>query len=368
VLIVDDSPGAVEFLTSVLREVGYRVVQCPDASRVSEAMAEAEPDLIIVDALLPAVSGYEVCRRIREAGDAPLPVVITTSAYDEADELEALDAGANDVLIKPIRPHELLARVQSLLHLKDLYHRVEQHAQELAEINERLRELDQMKDSLTHMIVHDLRTPLTSIITGLQTLEQVDYEEDLSRELVPMAIEGAAHLAEMITNLLDISKMESGQMALHREPVLLEEVAAEAVGRVANLAEQNDLHLVTEVAQGLEVYADRDLLGRVLVNLLGNAIKFTPSGGTITVGAEREDREVVVSVRDTGEGIPEHELDRIFDKFHMVEGTRAPQRRGTGLGLSFVKLAVEAHGGRVWVESKLGEGSAFYFTLPVPAE
>jgi len=255
--------------------------------------------------------------------------------------------------------------VHSLLHVRELYDNLDERAQELAEVNERLRELDELKDSLTHMIIHDLRTPLTNVITGLQTLEQMDYDEELTQELVPMAIEGAGHLAEMIGNLLDVSKMESGQMELHKEQVLVQEVVDDALGRVGRLAEQADLELVPEIEEGLEVYADRDLIVRVTVNLLGNAIKFTPSGGSITVAAERREEEIIViGVKDTGEGIPEEESDRVFDKFHQVEMVEGAQRSGTGLGLTFVKLAVEAHGGRVWVESKLGEGSSFFFALP----
>jgi len=366
ILLVDDSPGAAESISDILSDAGYKVVHCAEPGEAVSVFRQVQPDLTIIDAILPQVSGYEICRSIQEVADGPCPVIVTTTAYDEADELEALRAGADDVLTKPVQAHELLARVHALLRMRELYQHLDERAGELAEANDKLRELDQLKDDLTHMVIHDLRTPLTNVITGLQTLEQLEYEEELTRELVPMAIEGAEHLAEMINNLLDISKMESGQMQLHREHVLVEEVVDEALGRVGRLAEEEELELVTDIQSGLEVYADRDLLVRVAVNLLGNAIKFTPAGGSITVGAERRDDEViVVGVKDTGDGIPEEELDRIFDKFHMVERAEAPKRKGTGLGLSFVKLAVEAHGGRVWVESKVGEGSAFFFALPV---
>lgn len=367
VLIVDDSPGAAGSIAGALRDAGYEVNQCTEPSEALEVFQQVRPDLTIVDAILPEISGYELCRRMREAADGPCPVIVTTVAYDEADELAAISAGADDVLVKPVRAHELLARVHALLRVTELYEDLEQHARELADANERLRELDKLKDDLTHMIIHDLRTPLTNVITGLQTLEQMDYDSELTHELVPMAIEGAHDLSEMVNNLLDISKMESGELELDKKLFPVEDAVREAVSRVENLAEQSELTLVYDIEQGLQIHADRDVIVRVIVNLMGNAIKFTPRGGSITIGAERREQEIiVVGIRDTGEGIPEQELDRIFDKFHQVGNEKGARRTGTGLGLTFVKLAVESHGGRVWVESKLGEGSAFYFTLPVP--
>ncbi len=226
------------------------------------------------------------------------------------------------------------------------------------------------RDALTHMVVHDMRTPLTSIITGLQTVEHLEDAPELRREFLGGALSGANRLLLMVNDLLDISKLESGQMTLRRQRLRIGEVMEEAAHLVAALARDKRLTLRQEgelaggVSGGL-VEADREIVRRVLVNLLGNALKFTPEGGLITVRAEpAAEGALCVSVIDTGPGIaPEHQA-RIFEKFYQVQPGATGGVAATGLGLSFCKMAVEAHGGQIGVESAPGQGSRFWFTLP----
>lgn len=364
ILIVDDSPGATAQMSDILCQAGYQVIVCEEPYMALPCVERDNPDLILVDAILPDLSGYDICRQIAALGDGPLPVIITTPAYDADDERRALAAGAATVLTKPLAPHELLARVRSLLDLRGLYQQLQRHTDELAEANERLRELQEMRDALTHMIVHDLRTPLTNIISGLQTVEMTEFDPELTAEFVPEAIRAGEDLGDMISNLLDISKMESGELEPRVEVVPLRPLADRAAERVERLAEEAGLELTLEIEEGLEACADPDLLLRALVNLLGNAIKFTPSGGRVTLAARRDEGHVLVQVSDTGEGIPAADLPGIFDKFSQVRREGKPRRKGTGLGLTFVKMAIEAHGGEVWIESVVGEGTTFALTLP----
>ncbi len=364
ILIVDDSPGAVAQVSGVLCQAGYEVIVCEDSLDAVACVERDEPDLILVDAILPGLSGYEICRQIADGDGGPLPVIMTTPAYDADDERRALAAGAATVLSKPVPAHELLARVRSLLDQRALYHELQRHTDELAAANDALRELQEMRDALTHMIVHDLRTPLTNIISGLQTVEMAEFDPELTAEFIPEAIRAGEDLGDMISNLLDISKMESGELEPRVEAVVFGDLAGRAAERIERLAEQAGLELVLEVEEGLEACADPDLLLRVLVNLLGNAIKFTPSGGRVTLAARRDEARVLVQVSDTGEGIPAADLPTIFDKFSQVRREGKPRRKGTGLGLTFVKMAIEAHGGEVWIESVLGEGTTFALTLP----
>jgi signal transduction histidine kinase len=256
--------------------------------------------------------------------------------------------------------------------------RTEQLYAELQGAHDELQAAQETRDALTHMIVHDMRTPLTSVITGLQTVRDLGEEDSALRaEFLDGALVGANRLLGMVNNLLDISKMESGEMVLHRQPVSVPEVLREAIDMVEALGRDKRIALRTEIAAapgnaptapGVTVLADRDIVRRVLVNLLGNALKFTPEGGSITVGAEPQqgsDGTVRVWVRDTGPGIaPEHQ-NRIFDKFYQVRpGATAGGVASTGLGLSFCRMAVEAHGGRIGVDSEPGQGSRFWFTLP----
>ncbi len=249
-------------------------------------------------------------------------------------------------------------------------HDLELHfTSELQESYRRLQEVEKLRDDLTHMIIHDLRTPLTSVIAGMQTLDVVGDLNDDQREMMGIAVIGGQMLLGMINNLLDVEKLGSGSMPLDYAELFAADLVASAVGQVASLAESEQLRLVQQVAPGLPpLPGDESKLRRTLVNLLGNAIKFTPTGGTITVEAHhsQERQSVVFSVRDTGEGIPAEAFGRIFEKFGQVASRRGGREMSTGLGLTFCKLAVEAHGGHIEVESAPGRGSTFRFTIPLP--
>ena len=237
---------------------------------------------------------------------------------------------------------------------------------ELQDSYHRLQELEKLRDDLTRMIIHDLRTPLTSVIAGMQTLEVVGDLNDDQREMMGIAVVGGETLLGMINDLLDVEKLESGSMPLEYAALSPAALVAFAVSQVASLAESERLTLVQQVAADLPPFeGDEGKLRRTLVNLLGNAIKFTPRGGTITVGAMGTDDGIVFSVRDTGEGIPAEAFGRIFEKFGQVSSRQGGRTTSTGLGLTFCKLAVEAHGGRIGVESVPGQGSTFRFTIPL---
>jgi signal transduction histidine kinase len=241
---------------------------------------------------------------------------------------------------------------------------------EVEELYQQLRGLDRLKNDLTHMIIHDLRTPLTSLLGGLQTMEMLGELNEDQREMLGLSIGGGQTLLAMINDLLDISKLEDGSLKIDCVDLLAPEVADRALGQVAALASARELSLGREIDPGLSIYADADKLVRTLVNLLGNAIKFTPAGGAVTLAVSREPGEnaALFQVRDTGEGIPREAFQRIFEKFGQVESRKAGRKMSTGLGLTFCKMVAEAHGGRIWVDSELGKGSTFSFTLPLPPQ
>ncbi len=233
----------------------------------------------------------------------------------------------------------------------------------LRDITERKR-LDTLRDDLLAMLYHDLRAPLSSISMSLELLQQNCHGEE-NEELISIAQRAANRLSRLTANILDLSRLEAGQMPLQRERVEPETLIKEAIEVVTPHANQREHTLETDIAAPLPaVHADRDVIRRVLINLLENAIKYTPPGGHIRVGAAPEGDMVRFWVTDTGPGIPEEDQQNIFQKY-----TRAHrQGKGLGLGLAFARMAVQAHGGEIGLESTLGEGSTFYFTLPIAPE
>jgi PAS domain S-box-containing protein len=235
------------------------------------------------------------------------------------------------------------------------------------------KELQQMRESLTHMIVHDLRSPLASIQTGLVFIRDRGSpdgkQSPLIGQAVDLALRAANKLLVMVNTLLDIAKMQTGELELKRRPVPAAGLVAEVLNELGPLAGEQNIALVNAVAEDLPpLDADREQLGRVLTNLVDNALKYSPSGQPVTVRAEPDGdaARVRITILDSGPGIPDEYQARVFERFVQVRG-REGRRRGSGLGLSFCKLTVEAHGGEIWVENRPEGGSAFSFTIPVMA-
>jgi len=225
--------------------------------------------------------------------------------------------------------------------------------------------LEKLRDEITHMIVHDLRTPLTSIIGGLDLVLSSEYDPEITHEFVPLARGSAGMLLDMVNTLLDINNMESGEMKLEIETVDVAGLLEEALDQVRGLAKERGHTLTADLGPTCgAVDADQEKLLRVAVNLLGNAIKFTQDGGDIQLAAACDDDGVTLSVIDNGPGIPEEYRERIFEKFGQVETRNAGHKHSTGLGLTFCKMVAEAHGGRIWVDSEVGKGSTFSVYLP----
>jgi two-component system sensor histidine kinase/response regulator len=367
-LIVDDDPGNRDVLCRRLRREGHQPDAAQDGRQALEMLARADYSLVLLDVMMPEMDGYEVLRQLKADTNWRSIPVIMISALEEMDSVvRCIELGAEDYLTKPFNPTLLRARTSACLEKKRMRDREVGLFQQVQENYRRLQEMEAMRDDMTHMIVHDLRTPLTSVLAGLQTLEAVGPLEDLQQECLGMALDGGQTLLGMINDLLDVSKMESGQQALDWDNVRPADVGVGAIAQISPLALRNELALEWDISEGLPlIRADQAKTERVLVNLLGNAVKFTPSGGRVTLLAQHEPSESAVkfTVRDTGPGIPEEAFERIFEKFGQVGPRPASRSLSTGLGLAFCKMAVEAHGGRIGVQSRLGEGSEFWFTLP----
>ncbi len=359
VIIVDDTPANLQLLTGMLKERGYKVRPVPSGKLALQAAKNDPPDLILLDIMMPEMNGYEVCERLKaDKKLGEIPIIFISAMNETMDKVRAFGVGGVDYVIKPFQFEEVEARVRTHLELQ-------RQRRKLQENYEQLRKLEELRDNLVHMIVHDLRNPLTGISGFL------DYALELEKgtltegglKFLQIARRSATTVIEMVSAVLDVSKMEAGEMKLHLAECDLVRVAADLVSSMESLKEEREIILDAPSAPVI-VVADGDLLLRTIQNLLGNALKFTPSDGWIRLGIEPDDNHVCVKVRDNGPGIPAEYRERIFEKFGQVETRANGQKYSTGLGLTFCKLAVEAHGGSIGVESEVGKGSTFWFVLP----
>jgi signal transduction histidine kinase len=359
VIVVDDTPANLQLLTGMLKERGYKVRPVPSGKLALQAAKSDPPDLILLDIMMPEMDGYEVCERLKaDEKLREVPVIFISALNETMDKVRAFGVGGVDYVTKPFQFEEVGARVSTHLELQ-------RQRRKLKENYEQLCRLEGLRDSLVHMIVHDLRSPLTGIsgfIDLTLALEKETLTED-GLDYLQTAKHSTTAVIDMVSAVLDVSKMEAGEMKLHLVECDLVRIAADLISGMQSLKEAREMILDAPPAP-VTVVADGDLLLRVIQNLLGNALKFTPSDGRIRLGIQPDKDRICVTVRDNGPGIPAEYLEKIFEKFGQVEARANRRKFSTGLGLTFCKLAVEAHGGSIGVESEVGNGSKFWFVLP----
>jgi two-component system sensor histidine kinase/response regulator len=362
VLVVDDDATNREVLSRRLKLQGHVVVTAISGEDALQLAHEHPFDLVLLDIMMPDMDGYEVLGRLKaDERLRHIPVIMISALNEVQSVVRCIEAGAEDYLAKPFNPTLLKARIGACLEKKRGQDRETVLFEQLQKNYKRLQELEKLRDDMRNMIVHDLRTPLTSVIVGVEMLELHGALNGTQREMVAIATGGGKTLLGLINDLLDVEKMESGTTQLQYEQLSAEALVAGAIEQVASLAGEAQTALVTDIPAGLPPFAgDRDLLSRTLVNLIANAIKFTRAG-TVTIAAANDGKTIEFAVRDTGQGIPSEAFEQIFEKFGQLDSRN---KVGTGLGLAFCKLAVEAHGGRIRVESTVGVGSTFSFTVP----
>ncbi|MBI5367775.1 MAG: hybrid sensor histidine kinase/response regulator [Planctomycetes bacterium] len=366
ILVVDDDRTNTLLLADLLSVAGHTARVANSGAQALALAAEQTPDLVLLDIMMPGMDGYQVCRKLRaEAATRLVPVVMVTALRETDDRIAGIDAGADDFISKPFNRHELLARVHSLLRIRRLHG-------ELERALAGQKRLSQMKDQLTHLIIHDLRNPLSGIMGNLDLLSlKKDNLTEKQARFIEEGRRSSKELLKLIAALLDVTKMEEGKLELKREATDLTALAREAVAAFAGVVERDRKTLVVAApAEPVTALVDRNLILRVIENLLTNALKYTTAGGKIVArveGPAAPGGAARCGVEDDGEGIPVEVQNRLFTWFGQVEARAERARAGAGLGLSFCKLAAEAHGGRIWVESAAGTGSKFIFELPTNA-
>lgn len=356
IAVIDDEPAILELVEAQLMQEKLTIKTYLDAgSFLADNETKSSCDLVMSDVMMPEMNGFELCRKIRDTERRFLPILLVTALNEVKSRVQGLDAGATDFLTKPTNSAELRARIRAHLRSKQFH-------DELAEANRQLENLGHLRDNLINMIVHDLRNPLSSVSMALDMMGDPpdpsavdDVTWKLTREQVSFAL-------ELCQQLLDIKRFEGGEMSV--KPSLAPAINAvqSALKPIILLASERQVTFKLDVPSE-EIYLDHSLLQRILMNTLSNAVKYTIPGDSVLVRAKISPGTALFSVEDHGPGIPEKLQGEVFDLFVSTEMRSSVQ--SVGVGLNFCKVAASAMGGKTWLKSKLGEGTTFYFELPL---
>jgi two-component system, sensor histidine kinase and response regulator len=357
VLVVDDDARNRSLLRAYLGHL-YAVREAADVPGGLRAIEDGPVDLVLLDVMMPGISGYEMCRQIKaRPGRELLPVILLTALAEQEDRNTGLEAGADDFLTKPVERRELLLRVAALLRLR------EQQALIFRQMDE-LVELSALKDDLVSLIVHDLRNPLASVF-GILHLVGDDLIGSTARADLDLVLQSAVRMRDTLDDLLQVRLLEERRMPVVRQLVPVRDLVGDAMDSVAGAARDRGVELRVAPGQELTVPMDRRLMRRALENLMVNAVKYSPGGGSVDVAWRRIAGDVELSVSDRGAGIPAPVRHRLFEKFGAVAAHKNNQRRGYGLGLYQVRLVADAHGGSVTAGDREGGGTTFAVVLPM---
>jgi two-component system sensor histidine kinase/response regulator len=363
VLVVDDSSQNRLVACGHLEAAGYEVASVGSGEEALDYLGTHVIDLVVLDILMPGLGGFETCRRIRASPTlADTPVLFLTALGDREVTAPALEAGGDDLLPKPFHRAELLLRARALIRLRRTTAQLRESMRELAEQNERLRRIEHDKRRVAALIVHDLRGPLSGILGNAELLQEAELDGDLGEAASDIVL-AANQLDRATHDLLDVSRAEDVALAPRPEPFDLEALVVEVASSLRGFARSCEVKL--DIALATErVLADRELVRRVLQNLVHNAIKHAPRGTQVRVEAERDSDAVVLRVSDDGRGVPPGAIETIFDAYVKLDDHATGNY---GLGLAFCRLAVQAHGGTIWAENRVPRGAAFCVRLPQPA-
>ncbi len=377
ILIVDDDHHVREMLEEFFILEGFEVDTAVDGEDGYQRATEKDYDLVISDIKMPRMDGIKLLEKLKSYDEELIVILLT--AYAEMDSaIQAIRLGANDFILKPIVSFDaLLISIDRLLENKRLRQENIRLLEDLKIKNEKLQKqyqelerLQELKRDLTDMIVHDLKSPLAALVASIEMDLRNLAKGKLDRlpDRMKKELEICRSMTDQITNLLDIDKMEEGKLTPKLEDHDLIDIIQEKIDLHKNQAQSHGLYLKMEASyDSVKLPVDRSLIARVVDNLVFNALKHTTSGG-VTVKLSSDNDKVKVSVIDTGPGIEKELHELIFQKYVQGEKRDAIMSHNTGLGLTFCKMAIEAHGGKIWVESELGKGSSFIFTLPTKSE
>ncbi len=357
ILIIDDEQSILDGCRQALEKLGHEVLTAADGEEGLRLARTERPALAFVDLKMPRLSGMEVIDIL--AKDIPDLIIIVITGYASImSAVESLKKGAYDYMPKPFAPDQLRAVARRALDHRNL----------LIEARRLKQERKEIERNFITFVTHEMRSPLAAIQQNFEALTMVlgDSLTDEASEIIERCRRRIQNLEDLIEHWLDIRRIENGTFVKEREELLLDEVIQRAVEEMSQLCHNRDLTLETNLAENLPaVMGDRESLVRVFINIIGNATKYTPAGGAITISTDYNDSYVKAMVSDTGKGIPRGKIPFLFVPFYRADGNDNQERtRGSGLGLTFCKRIMDAHDGKITVESKEGSGTTFTLHFP----
>jgi signal transduction histidine kinase len=360
ILIVDDDATQRLAARAYLEAAGFSVAESNCGRDCINRLHAVKPDLIILDVMMPGIDGFEVCRRIRSDPDLMYTPVLMVTGLDDQNSIErAFEVGATDFLVKPITWSLLVYRVRFMLRLS-LFEQNTRYALHLAEAANRA------KSSFLANMSHELRTPLNAIIGFSDFMRCKPLAPSAYKEYAEYIYDSGTHLLEIVTDVLDLSRVDAGKTELNEDIVEIEPVVRASILLVSERAANQAIKLDVSISDSIPpIKADQVRLKQILINLLSNAVKFTPYNGQVYVGVDQSPNgDVVFVVRDTGIGMAPEDIPRIQQPFVQLEDVVTKRYEGTGLGVPLALAMAKLHGGSLIFESAPGAGTTVTLTLP----
>ena len=366
ILIVDDSPENIFSLKKVLEKNGFVVDTASSGEEALKKVLKQSYVLIILDVQMPGMDGFEVAENIKSYSKARETAIIFLSAANTEAKFikQGYSSGGLDYITKPVEMNILLLKVKTFYRIYEQSRRLNEMQQTLLEEIEIRKDAERKKDEFISVASHELKTPLTSIKGYLQLLERsIDKGDGV---VVKKQLNKVQHQVEklntLVADLLDISKIENGELKFNKKEFSIDELLDNLI---ETLQQTNPDFTITKSASvGINIFADEMRVEQVIVNFVTNAIKYSPGTNEIEAIVKICDDRIYIAIRDHGIGVPPEHLKNVFDKFYRAEETSL-RFQGLGIGLYISRQIIERHGGEIGVKSVSGEGSEFYFYLPI---
>jgi signal transduction histidine kinase len=376
ILIVDDTPINLDAISETLSDAGYDVAIATSGERALQIVQRQPPDLILLDIMMPGIDGFATCQLLKaDPQTCDIPVIFMTAMSDVNNKTKGFDYGAVDYITKPFQEQEVLSRVKTHLQLRALTQNLAQQVAiktvELQLATTAAEAANHAKSAFLSAIGHELRTPLNAIFGMTQGLQSGSFGAILAQQqsAIQTIDRSSKHLLELINDLLDLASTEAGKIELNCQPTLVSRLCKSALSEVQSPATKKRIQLELKMSADLpDLIVDERRTRQVLTELLGNAVKFTPVGGRVTLDVSLlSPNSIRMAIIDTGIGIAPANISKLFQNFIQIDDSLNRSYEGMGIGLALVKRIVEYHSGKVGLTSKLGVGSCFTIDLPATA-